>query len=253
MTQVVQEVVALIDRSGSMAGKEADSVGGFNSTLDVLRAEIDDNTTIKVSIKLFDHEEKLLIRSLDLSKVKNLRIDQFNPRGQTALYDAMGNTLQYFVEQKLKNTNSYDSCIIYVVTDGYENASKKYTADVLKDIIKNAEEHHNIRVIYLGANQDAILEASKFGINANQAMNYSESTDETNAAYRAAASVAGRFRSCGTAGFLEVERMASQTQAVNDQHSLNPHGSFSMGSAPPQVTRQNSVHIKPTKYARNIK
>ena len=61
MTQVVQEVVALIDRSGSMAGKEADSVGGFNSTLDVLRAEMDDNTTIKVSIKLFDLEEKLLI------------------------------------------------------------------------------------------------------------------------------------------------------------------------------------------------
>ena len=71
----IQEVVAVIDRSGSMMGKEDDTLGGINSTFEVLKQEKDENTHIKVSVKLFDHEQKLLFRSIDLEEVRNITRD----------------------------------------------------------------------------------------------------------------------------------------------------------------------------------
>ena len=89
MTPNKQEVVAIMDRSGSMAGKVEDAVGGFNSTLEVLRQELTDDSTINVSVKLFDNQEEMLIRSIPLADVRPLETRQFIPRGQTALLDAM--------------------------------------------------------------------------------------------------------------------------------------------------------------------
>ena len=108
--KTIQEVVAIIDRSGSMMGKENDTIGGINSTFEVLRETKDANTIINVSIKLFDHEEKMLIRSLELDKVRPIERCQYQPRGQTALLDAIGKTLTYFMEKKLDNKDVYDVC-----------------------------------------------------------------------------------------------------------------------------------------------
>ena len=132
MSVKTQEIVAIIDRSGSMKGKEDDTIGGINSTFEVLKEENVDSCTIKVSVKLFDHEETMLFRSINLKDVRNIEKRQYQPRGQTALLDAIGNTLNYFMEKKLKDISAYDSCIIYVVTDGLENASKYYSAKKIK-------------------------------------------------------------------------------------------------------------------------
>ena len=224
----IQEVVAVIDRSGSMMGKEDDTLGGINSTFEVLKQEKDENTNIKVSVKLFDHEQTLLFRSIDLEEVKNITRDQYYPRGQTALLDAMGDTLSHFMEKKLMDPNAYDSCVIYVVTDGMENNSKNYTYDKINKLVQQAETVYNIKILYLGANQDAIQEASKCGINPNQAMNYSETTDTVDAAYRACASVTRRVSRSGDASFLKAERNASSCGS-------EPRRSTTM---PPRVVRQ---------------
>ena len=135
----IQEVVAIMDRSASMTGKVEDAVDGFNSTLEVLRQEKTDNSTINVSIKLFDNQEEMLIHSIPLADVRPLQTRQFIPRGQTALLDAIGNTLTYFMEKKLMNPEAYNCCTIYVVTDGLENSSKRFTRDRIKEMIKSAE------------------------------------------------------------------------------------------------------------------
>ena len=109
----IQEVVAVVDRSGSMMGKEDDTLGGINSTFELLKQEKDENTTIKVSVKLFDHEQTMLFRSINLEDVRNITRDQYYPRGQTALLDAMGDTLSHFMEKKLMDPNAYNSCVIY--------------------------------------------------------------------------------------------------------------------------------------------
>jgi uncharacterized protein YegL len=219
MTIYNQEVVAIIDRSGSMRGKEEDTIGGINATIETLKNEKEENTNINVSIKLFDHEEYLLIRSLKLEEVRPIEMRQYVPRGQTALLDAMGNSISYFIEKKLMNSNAYDSCLIYIVTDGFENSSKTYNHEKIKKLIHKAEETYNIKVIYLAANQDAILEASKYGIDASQAMNYSETSQNVENAYRSAASVTKRFRSSGNASFTQTERQNSQLQAQDTEYN----------------------------------
>ena len=209
MEKIIQEVVAIIDRSGSMCGKENDTIGGINSAFQLIKDEKEDNLDIKVSIKLFDDKEELLFRSIDLELFRPLTRKQFVPRGQTALLDAIGNTLTYFMQKKLFDNNSYNNCLIYITTDGYENCSKVYTYHKIRKMIMEAEKF-NIKVIYLAANQDAILEASKIGIDPGSALNYSENTENVESAYRSVASVAKRVRSGIDSNFTNTERSASQ-------------------------------------------
>lgn len=210
MTIIHQKVIAILDRSGSMRGKEDDTIGGINASLEVLKNDKEENTTIDVSIKLFDHEEIMLVRSQNIDDIVPLTRKDFVPRGQTSLLDAIGNTLNWLMENKIMNSNFYTSCLIYIVTDGLENSSKNYDANTIKNMISNAQETHGIKIIYLAANQDAILEADKYGISPGQAMNYTESQEHTEMAYRSAANVAKRCRTNGNAEFTQTERCASQ-------------------------------------------
>lgn len=210
----IHEVVAIIDRSGSMAGKEEDTIGGINTTLQVLKEEEDNNTITNISIKLFDHEEKMLIRSMNIKNVRPLENKNFIPRGQTALLDAIGNTLNYFMTKRLENENSYNICSIYIVTDGYENASKNYTSKKIKRMIAEAEENYNIKLLYLAANQDAIFEAGKFGIDSSHALNYSENSENVNSAYRSAACSIRRHYTGEDSSFTQAERQSSQVQNI---------------------------------------
>jgi len=233
MASFIQEVVAIIDRSGSMSGKEADTVGGINSTLSIIRQDLKPNEQVNVSIKLFDHEELLLIRSLNITEVRPLELRQFVPRGQTALYDAIGSSLTYFMEKKLHNPDSYTKCLIYVATDGCENCSKKFSAEALKKLITSAEESYNIEIMYLGANQDAILEASKIGIQEGHAINYSETQEECEAVYRSLGNVVNRQKTRAKTVFTNVERSQSYNPTTPPPTNRS--------AEPPPLRRQTSV------------
>ena len=238
----IQEVVAIMDRSGSMKGKEDDTVGGINAAITQLkeqRIETQDTTNIKVSIKLCDHEEYLLIRSMDIDKVRPIEKRQYVPRGQTALLDAIGNTLTYFINKKIINENAYDNCLIYIVTDGYENASRYFTQQQIKDLISNAETNYNIKIVYLAANQDAILEASYIGIDPSQALNYSETSENVQSAYRSAASAAFRQRTGSNVGFTQAERVQS---SGHPQANLNLV--VDVSSPRPNINRPHPPPVK---------
>ena len=231
-----QEVVAIIDRSGSMNGKEEDTIGGVNSSLEIIRQDLKPNEQVNVSIKLFDHEEKMLIRSLNINNVRPIELRQYVPRGQTALYDAIGFTLTYFMEKKLHNPTCYDKCLIYVATDGYENCSKNFNADSLKKLIISAQKSYNIELIYLGANQDAILEASKIGILPTHAINYSETSEQCMSAYRSVGNVANRQKSSMETAFTQVERTESYYGPKTPEPTPR-----SSNCEPPPLRRQKSV------------
>jgi uncharacterized protein YegL len=233
---IIQEVVAIIDRSGSMSGKEADTVGGINSTLAIIKQDLKPDEVVNVSIKLFDHEEIMLAKSVNINDVNPLELSQFVPRGQTALYDAIGSTLTYFMEKKLHNPQSFDKCLIYITTDGCENCSKKYNVQSLKKLIKSAQETYSIELIYLGANQDAIFEASKIGILPTHAINYSETTDECNAAYRSVGNVVNRQKSSMATAFTQVERSQSYVPCTPPLPSRDYTTML-----PPPLRRQTSI------------
>jgi len=240
MALFIQEVVAIIDRSGSMCGKEEDTIGGVNSSLEIIKQDIKPNERVNVSIKVFDHEEKLLIRSLNITQVRPIELRQFVPRGQTALYDAIGSTLTYFMEKKLHTPNCYDKCLIYVATDGCENCSKKFNAKSLKKLIATAQASYNIELLYLGANQDAILEASKIGILPTHAINYSETQEECSAAYRSVGNVVNRQKSSIETAFTQVEREESYNVSTPPPTPRSSH------LEPPRLRRQTS--IRPDDY-----
>jgi uncharacterized protein YegL len=206
---MIQEVVAIIDRSGSMMGKEEDTIGGINATIDELKKNKTETERINFSVKFFDHQEKVYINSMNLDEVNPLRVSDLKPRGQTALLDAMGNTLIYFINKKMKDPGCFETCIIYVATDGIENCSRKYCNKTIKNLIEEAKKYC-IEVLYLAANQDAILEASKFGLNIEQAINYSETSEHVEAVYRSVASSAKRSRTGDSLAFTDAERQASQ-------------------------------------------
>ena len=233
---IIQEVVAIIDRSGSMSGKEADTVGGINSTLTIIKQDLKPGEVVNVSIKLFDHEEIMLIKSLNINEVRPLELRQYVPRGQTALYDAIGSTLTYFIEKKLHNPQSFDKCLIYITTDGCENCSKKFNVQSLKKLITSAQETFSIELIYLGANQDAIFEASKIGIQPSHAINYSETTDECNAAYRSVGNVVNRQKSSMGTAFTQVERSQSYVPCTPPPPSRDYTTML-----PPPLRRQTSI------------
>jgi len=212
---MIQEVVAIIDRSGSMMGKEEDTIGGINATIDELKKNKTETERINFSVKFFDHQEKVYINSMNLDEVNPLRVSDLKPRGQTALLDAMGNTLIYFINKKMKDPGCFETCIIYVATDGIENCSRKYCNKTIKNLIEEAKKYC-IEVLYLAANQDAILEASKYGIDSSQALNYSENHENVLSAYRSAASAARRHSSGRDAGFTNIERTMSQPETNNN-------------------------------------
>ena len=204
-----QIVCGIIDRSGSMKGKEEDTIGGINSAIELLKDELDNDVDIKITMKFFDHESYLLFKDIDINEVRPLKRSDLKPRGQTALLDAIGSTLKYYIQKKVNDPKCFDSCVIYVSTDGLENCSKIYNNNTIKDNIEIAKEL-GIVLLYLGANQDAILEARKFGLNEGLALNYTEDRASMESAYRSAGNAAKRHRSGFIVDFLPEERSQSQ-------------------------------------------
>jgi uncharacterized protein YegL len=204
----IQQIVAIIDRSGSMYGKEEDTIGGINTTIQELKKS-ENVDEIYFSLKFFNETEEMKFRSKKISEIRPLKPSELHPSGSTALLDALGNTITYFIEKKLRNEESFDQCLIYVATDGLENTSKIFTKDTLKLTIENAENSYNIKVMYLGANQDAIFEASQIGIPLERAINYNENTESSQNVYRAVAASAQRSLTGEKAEFSSVERTES--------------------------------------------
>jgi uncharacterized protein YegL len=214
VTKKIKEVIGLIDRSGSMGGKEIDTINGINTMLTELKQNADPELEVRVSIKYFNDTETLVLRSVPLESVALLDVDSYVPDGQTALLDTLGKTLQYFMEKYLKDNNAYYSCIIYLATDGIDTCSTIYSKSSIKKLITTAKDKYNIEVIYLGANQDAISEASTIGIPESQAINYSEDYESTQSVYRAVARIASSSERKITKdfGFSEAERSRSNNK-----------------------------------------
>lgn len=234
---IKQKICLVVDRSGSMAGKEEDTVGGINSCLDELKENLENNNELFVSLKLFDHKQEIFWHNKNIKE--NLKFDKSNfiPRGQTALLDAIGDTINEYIDLKKENVSNFDLCTIYITTDGYENCSKKYDKIHISSLIKEAEEKYNITVMYLAANQDAIFEASNLGIMADRAINYSETSENIDAVYRSAARSAARTRSGEATQFLPVERAASYVNYDNNACKKQCLDNSNLVMSPPPLTR----------------
>ena len=207
-----QHIHAILDRSGSMTGKTEEVMNGFQSQLEELQS--DEKFLISLSVKMFSTDQAIILEEKEVKKIDKKELEkikeEYIPRGQTALRDALGDLLMYLNEIQ-SSTSKFDDVVIYVFTDGLENASRnqKYTGDALKKIIETSEENFKIKVLYVGSNQDSILSASHLGVKQGRAMNFNESCDGIINVYRALSSAAQRSRECEEINFTSFEKNSS--------------------------------------------
>jgi hypothetical protein len=173
MNTNLTEIIFLLDRSGSMAGLESDTIGGFNGFIEKQR-EMEGDTL--VTAVLFDDQYEILWNGVEAEKAK-LTKKNYYVRGMTALLDAVGKTI-LDVGYRLAKTNEEDrpgKVIFVITTDGMENASQEFTYEKVKELIKHQQEKYNWEFIFLGANIDASEEADSLGIDAANAYSFEAS------------------------------------------------------------------------------
>jgi uncharacterized protein with von Willebrand factor type A (vWA) domain len=167
------EIVAILDRSGSMHTIHSDSIGGFNAFLEEQK-KID--SPAKISVVLFDNLYDVIYDDVDIQEAKPLTKATYQLGGTTAMNDAIGKTLN-----KLFQKNP-ERAVICILTDGQENASKEFTTAQTKQLIEKAQGK-GWRVVFLAANQDAFATATSYGINTAYTANFAADSKGTRAAY----------------------------------------------------------------------
>lgn len=184
MKENLTELVFILDRSGSMAGLESDTIGGFNSMIEKQKEEPGD---AYVTTVLFDHEYKLLHDHVNLKDVKPMAKEEYSARGTTALLDAIGKTIDD-IGVRLNETLEEErpSKVIFVITtDGYENASRVYSKTKVKKMIEHQQSKYSWVFMFLGANMDAVGEAASLGINTDFSRTYTANEYGTKSVYTA--------------------------------------------------------------------
>lgn len=192
MKKGLAELVFILDRSGSMGGLEADTIGGFNSMLARQKKE---EGEANVTTVLFDDQVEVIHDRFPIEAVKPLTDDDYFVRGSTALLDAIGSTVKKIenVQKRLPEELKAESVIFVITTDGQENSSSEYTVKMVKKMI---EEHQKQgwQFIFMGANMDAVAEAGRLGINKNHAVSYRNDSEGVALNYAATSRVLSGMR-----------------------------------------------------------
>ena len=171
MNKNLTELVFILDRSGSMAGLEKDTIGGFNSMLKKQRTE---EGEVLVSTVLFDTQCEVIHDRMSIADVPNLTRNEYWARGCTALLDAIGGAIHHIalVHKYARKEDVPARTLFDLTTDGMENASQRYTSKEVKAMIEKEKSKYGWEFLFLGANIDAVETAAHYGIDADHAANF---------------------------------------------------------------------------------
>lgn len=167
----VTELVFILDRSGSMAGLESDTIGGFNAMLEKQKKE---PGTAYVSTVLFNNFSCVLHDRLEVQKVPPMTDADYRVGGCTALVDAIGDAIHHIgnIHKYARPEDVPHRTLFVITTDGMENSSHHYDSDTVKRMIERQKAKYGWEFLFLGANIDAVETAQHFGIGADRAVNY---------------------------------------------------------------------------------
>ena len=195
MKKNLTELVFILDRSGSMAGLEKDTIGGFNAMIEKQKAE---EGEAYISTVLFDNYSEVIHDRVALSDVPKLTEKEYYVRGCTALLDAVGGAIHHIgnVHKYAREEDRPEKTLFVITTDGMENASRKYSYDRLKMMIERQKEKYGWEFLFLGANIDAAKEAARFGIDADRAANYHADHVGTGIIYETVSEAICQVRQC---------------------------------------------------------
>lgn len=171
MENKITELVFLLDRSGSMAGLESDTIGGFNALIDKQRKQ---DGECFVSTVLFDNVSQVLHDRVKLSEIPKMTDADYTVGGCTALIDAIGCAIHHIanIHKYARPEDVPEHTLFVITTDGLENASHIYSSDQVKKMVERQKEKYGWEFLFIGANIDSVETAKHFGIGPDRAVNY---------------------------------------------------------------------------------
>ena len=195
MQKGLTEIVFILDRSGSMAGLEKDTIGGFNAMVEKQKKE---PGQAYISTVLFDNFSEVIHDRMVLEKIAPMTEKEYFVRGCTALLDAVGGAIHHIanVHKYAREEDRPEKTVFVITTDGMENASRRYTYDKVKEMITGQQEKYDWEFLFLGANIDAAREAARFGIAPDRAADYHADRQGTGVIYETVAEAICQVRSC---------------------------------------------------------
>ena len=193
MKKNLTELVFILDKSGSMAGLDADTIGGFNSMIEKQKKE--DGEAL-VSAVLFSNESKVIYDRVDIRKVEPLTDEQYSVGGCTALIDTIGGAIHHIgnVHKYAREEDRPERTIFIITTDGMENASRRYSSDEVKKMVERQKSKYGWEFLFLGANIDAVETAGRFGIGSDRAVRFHNDAAGIALNYDAVSRTVGRMR-----------------------------------------------------------
>ena len=165
------ELVFILDKSGSMAGLEKDTIGGFNGMIG-RQKKMEGNAL--VSTVLFSNRSTVIHDRVDLRKIEPMTARDYFVGGSTALIDAIGGAIHHMgnVHKYIRQEDVPEHTVFVITTDGMENASRLYTSDQVKEMVRRQKERYGWEFLFLGANIDAVETAARFGIAEDRAVTF---------------------------------------------------------------------------------
>lgn len=190
------EMVFILDRSGSMAGLETDTIGGFNAMIEKQKKQ---PGKAYVSTVLFDTSTTVLHDRAELTTVKPMTADDYFAGGCTALLDAIGGAINHIgnIHKYARQEDVPAHTVFVITTDGMENASRRYSKSDIKRMIERQRSKYGWEFLFIGANIDAVDTAESFGIERSRAVNYHADKKGTKVVYDAISAPLTAMRSTG--------------------------------------------------------
>lgn len=195
MKKQLTEIVFILDRSGSMCGLEADTIGGFNSLIAKQKKE---EGEALISTILFDDRTEVLHDRVPLDRIKPMTEDDYYVRGCTALMDALGKAIKHIstIHKYAREEDRPNKTIFIITTDGKENASRQYSSERVKKMVEERKSKYGWEFLFLGANIDAVETAGHFGISKDRAVNYHSDSEGTALNYEVLSDAICSVRAC---------------------------------------------------------
>ena len=193
MNKDLTEIVFILDRSGSMAGLEDDTIGGFNAMVEKQKKE---PGTALLSAVLFSDASEVVYDRADIRTVEPMTDRQYCVGGCTALLDAIGGAVHHIanVHKYAREEDRPGKTIFVITTDGMENASRRYSGQDVRRMVEHEREKHGWEFLFLGANMDAIAAARSFGIRSDRAVRYQCDGQGTSLNFQAVGKAISRMR-----------------------------------------------------------
>lgn len=199
MKKNLTEMMFILDKSGSMAGLEADTIGGFNGMIERQKKE---EGEALVSTVLFSDASVVIHDRVDIRRIEPMTDRQYRVGGCTALIDAIGCAIHHIgnVHKYAREEDRPEHTIFVITTDGMENASHLYTSDEVKAMVRKEKEKHGWEFLFLGANIDAVETAAHFGIDEACAANFNNDSKGQALNYQSVSVAVSQLRSCKPLG-----------------------------------------------------